>query len=110
MNKYVDIILILGEYLSGIFRYHFPREIIYFVVLIYKNLTKPKISCGFNYTTLIKDEVYVWGSNYRGQLGLGHINNTNIPQKLMMHGVKKIKCGMEHTIILTIHGEIYKCG
>src|ERR1044071_2246120 len=104
MDKHVDIILILGKFLLDIFGYHFPREIIYLIVLTYKNCTKLKISCGYNYTTLIKDDVYVWGNNSRGQLGLGHISNTNIPQKLMMDNIKKIKCGIEHTIILTVYG------
>src|ERR1044071_10313787 len=88
MDKYVDIILILEKFLLGIFGYHFPREIIYLIILTYKNCTKPKISCGFNYTTLIKDDVYVWGNNNRGQLGLGQFNDIYIPQKLMMNNIR----------------------
>src|ERR1044071_4963463 len=99
IDKHVVIILILEKFLFCIFGYHFPREIIYLIVLTYNNCTKPKISCGFNYTTLIKDDIYMWGENIYGQLGLGHTNNIYIPQKLMMNNIKKIKCGIYHTII-----------
>lgn len=110
MDKCMDIILILGKYLLDIFGYHFLREVIYLIVLTYKNCTKLKISCGYNHTTLIKDDIYVWGSNGSGQLGLGHTNGMGIPQKIMMDNIKKIKCGLLHTIILRIHGEIYEYG
>src|ERR1044071_2103302 len=108
----IKIILILKEYLLSIFGYHFPREIINLIVLIYNKCIKPKINCGYNCTTLIKNHIYVWGKNNRGQFGLGHTKNINAPQKLtinQINNIKKIKCGLFHTNILTTRGEIHEC-
>jgi alpha-tubulin suppressor-like RCC1 family protein len=40
--------------------------------------------------TTIENEVYTWGNNQWGQLGLGHTNNVNIPTKIVFPN-KKIK-------------------
>src|SRR5208283_4110154 len=43
----------------------------------------------------------VWGSNAYGQLGLGHNQDQNTPQKLNLPSIKKIICGSCHTIVIT---------
>ncbi len=63
-----------------------------------------KIRCGYDYTTLIKNnELYVWGDNEEGQLGLGHNNHINVPTKLNFKA-HKIVCGGYHTIAITDDG------
>src|SRR5208337_5573673 len=79
------------------------------------------------------NEIYVWGSNYYGQLGLGHNQNQNSPQKLNLpvgeekvrnapfsnlagksgafsSPVKKIICGGLHSIAITATNEVYVWG
>ena len=48
---------------------HAPYEIIQLIIM--STYPKIKISCGYNYTCLLMDEIYVWGRNDEGQLGLG---------------------------------------
>ena len=81
-----------------------------------------KIICGRHHTAALTldNEVYVWGYNDDGQLGLGqlglgqlglvHITNEYVPQKLNLPDVKKISCGCSHTAALTSFGEVYVWG
>src|ERR1044071_8023373 len=118
MNKYAEIILILRQYMLNIFEFHYPKEIINLIVMLFYKCRKLKISCGCNYTILIKDQynIYTWGDNRLGQLGLGHTRQMNTPQKIIIENknifdnIKKIKCGENHTMLLTKHGKMYACG
>lgn len=71
-----------------------------------------KIDCGMGYTCAIahKNEIYVWGFNHFGQLGLGDFNNYDTPQKLNLLDVTSINCGGNHTIALTKNNKIYVWG
>ena len=42
------------------------------------------ISCGFNHSLVLtsSSDLYSWGYNYSGQLGLGNNNNQSSPQKI----------------------------
>ena len=46
----------------------------------------------------IKGNVYSWGSNYHGQLGLTDNVATCFPQKVQLSGISIINCGFHHTI------------
>ena len=105
---------------------HVPYEIIQLIIM--STYPKIKISCGFNYTCLLMDEIYVWGRNDYGQLGSGHNQNQNSPQKfapmqmnrreegtsergkLNLPNIKKIICGSYHTIALTNSNEVWVWG
>jgi alpha-tubulin suppressor-like RCC1 family protein len=71
-----------------------------------------KISCGKNYTMALtySNEIYAWGCNRYGQLGLNHTSDIDSPHKLDLPNVKKIICGGRHTMALTHFGEIYVWG
>ena len=56
------------------------------------------------------NEVYAWGRNYHGQLGLGNNTHYNSPQKLNLRHIKKISCGVLHTMALDNSGEVYAWG
>ena len=56
-------------------------------------------------------EVYSWGNNNVGQLGLGDITNINIPQKLIFREpIMSICCGGYFTIAITNCDTIYVWG
>lgn len=60
-----------------------------------------------------KGEIFSWGLNTHGQLGIGHTENTCIPTKIKaLEGVniKMIKGGEHHTIALTQEGSVYCWG
>lgn len=74
------------------------------------------------------NEVYVWGENAHGQLGIGQIphgaatisseyqlesqaGNANLPKICCFNTiVQKVACGMSHTIMLSSTGHIYAMG
>ena len=69
----------------------------------HKLLSNIKKINGKFYHTIVStklNEIYVWGSNYYGQLGLGDYHNYNSPQKLLLPGVNSINGGEHHTIAL----------
>jgi alpha-tubulin suppressor-like RCC1 family protein len=55
-------------------------------------------------------EVYAWGSNERGQLGLGDTENRLTPTKVP--GLRRVKASQRviHSLALTESGEVYTCG
>jgi hypothetical protein len=56
-------------------------------------------------------EVYAWGSNGRGQLGLGDTEDRHTPTQVPGLGrVKAIAAGGEHSLALTESGEVYAWG
>lgn len=111
MNKlaYIQTILCLRKYLNKIFGNHYPIEIIKLIVLaIYKRI---KIGCGYDFTMiLINDQMYSWGKNATGELGLGHTDDKNLPQKIILSNIKSFKSGCGHTIALTFDYQVYVWG
>lgn len=72
------------------------------------------IQCGRNHTFCkIQDgEIYSWGDNEYGQLGIGNSINqlTPVRNSLSREDTIDIKCGSKHTLILTSNGEVHSCG
>ena len=55
-------------------------------------------------------ELYVWGRNNYGQLGLGHNEIQTVPQKIFLHGIMSINCGEEYNVVTTLYNKIYIWG
>jgi hypothetical protein len=72
------------------------------------------IYCGGDHNIILnnKNELFVCGDNYVGQLGLGDNINRNIYEKLEHNfgQIKNIYCGGFHTIILNTNDELFVCG
>ena len=73
------------------------------------------IECGASYTfcKTFNNEIFCWGQNQFGQLGLGNNDNQNTPilcSSLLNEDVIDIKCGMYHTLVLTSNGDVLSCG
>ena len=59
------------------------------------------------------DNLYVWGNNTKGQLGIDANANPNYPVKAYTDITEKItdiKSGYYHTLILTKDGKVYSSG
>jgi len=57
---------------------------------------KSKLSCGENHTLLINDknQIYAFGSNCYGQLGLGDYKDRNLLERAKLsERIIKMKCG-----------------
>ena len=71
--------------------------------------------CGRAHTVVITDNgnVWSWGDNKSGQLGLGHLNRSSTPKlvkSLEEQEVTQAACGADHTVVVTIANEVYGFG
>ncbi|XP_043720605.1 ultraviolet-B receptor UVR8-like isoform X4 [Telopea speciosissima] len=74
-----------------------------------------QIACGDSHclAVTIEGEVQSWGRNQNGQLGLGHTEDSLVPQKIKAFqgiSVKMIAAGAEHTAAVTEDGKLYGWG
>lgn len=69
------------------------------------------VSLGGNHTcVLTRNKVWVFGSNDRGQLGLGHYMNVPTPNEVILNGIGVTSsCGGKHSFVLTTSG-LYGAG
>ena len=68
-----------------------------------------QIVCGNSHAIILKtnDEIWVYGDNHFGQLGLGKCDNKIIePQFLMRDKIREIACGQYHTVILKANNDV----
>ncbi|MBQ3462078.1 MAG: hypothetical protein IJH36_03045, partial [Clostridia bacterium] len=73
--------------------------------------TKVAVGDGFMIALSSTGDVYAWGRNDYGQLGLGHTNSVNKPTQISGVGtVVDIAVGDNHTLLLTNTGDIYAFG
>lgn len=65
--------------------------------------------------TSTRGEMWSWGDNSAGQLGLGHFAPALVPKTLRAgclggHGAHMVACGGDHTLFVSTAGELYVCG
>lgn len=70
------------------------------------------ITSGYNYCLAVNSsgEVYSWGQNNYGQLGLGNDSLQESPQKINLSGVNQISAGAYHTFAILENGDVYSWG
>ena len=56
------------------------------------------------------NELYVWGNNGSGQLGLGDLNNRLVPTLASLDNVANAQGGAAHSIFLTTDNKVYTSG
>ncbi|KAJ6226630.1 rcc1 and btb domain containing protein [Anaeramoeba flamelloides] len=82
--------------------------------LIYENVTKMfgGLSNHFFFTTS-SNELYVFGQNNNGQLGMGNKTDQIEPQKVenwKANDILDIRCFVDHSVLITKEGKAYSCG
>jgi len=73
------------------------------------------IECGgyHAFCKTLNNEIFCWGRNDRGQLGLENTDDQNTPilcSSLSNEDVIDIKCGESFTLVLTSNGDVLSCG
>eukprot|EP01117_Protostelium_nocturnum_P011166 TRINITY_DN4055_c0_g2_i2.p1 TRINITY_DN4055_c0_g2~~TRINITY_DN4055_c0_g2_i2.p1 ORF type:complete len:958 (+),score=321.19 TRINITY_DN4055_c0_g2_i2:373-3246(+) len=74
------------------------------------------IACGDNHTIAVtsQGEVYAWGMNQNGQLGLKdnetRMKPSQIKEVLSEHKIVSVACGANHSVFLSSRGEVLACG
>ena len=73
------------------------------------------IACGPDHSLAvsIRDELFAWGKNGHGQLGLGHASDRNSPQRvdtLCFRNVQHIAGGGQHSLVYVKSGGLYSFG
>ena len=80
-----------------------------------ENRASAAVSCGTSHTVVVTDNgnVWAWGDNKCGQLGIGNLISTATPAPLITldeQEVTHVACGAEHTVVVTIANEVYGFG
>ena len=90
--------------------YNFPQKIEYLNDAEF-------VECGYSFVfcKTLNNQLFSWGSNSNGELGLGHSDEKHLPMEcslplLLNEIIVDIKCGGDHTLILTSRKEVYSCG
>ncbi len=65
---------------------------------------------GFSLVLLENGDLYAFGYNNYGQLGLGDTTNRNRPTKLALSGVSLIDAGYRHSLAVLENGDVYCWG
>lgn len=71
------------------------------------------VAMGYYHAMALLDsgEVYVWGRNHKGQLGLSDTVNRDIPTKVEgFSNIKGICCCGDTSFIILENGDVYSCG
>ena len=75
------------------------------------------IACGSSHSVVITNEgqIYAWGSNSFGQLGIGNCTHETSPKVVKLDqtlklSAKGVACGAYHTMMLMTNGEVMTCG
>ena len=72
-----------------------------------------QVSCGYNFTICLDENgnLYSFGDNNYGQLGLGHNENSDFPQKIeCLKDIEFVECGYEYAICKSKDKYIYGFG
>ena len=89
------------------------RSVPYFVSGL-QNAFIVAITAGAYHVAVLSDmgQVYLWGSNSEGQLGMGDFSQRNLPVPLVYFTapVLEVKTGAYHTVFLDTFGLVYVCG
>jgi alpha-tubulin suppressor-like RCC1 family protein len=82
------------------------------------NFKIKEVSTGETHSIILtnNNQLFSFGSNSFGELGLGYSSNKNISipteinHNFTKFNIKKISCGYYHTLILDENGEVYSFG
>lgn len=72
-----------------------------------------QVACGLHHSVLLTDtgEVFTFGSNQQGQLGLGDFVHRERPTKVPVSTpIVQIAAGSNHSLLLTAQGQVYTFG
>ena len=77
-----------------------------------ENIDFIESGCNHVFCKAFNNDLFVWGDNEYGQLGIGNNIHQYLPYKCTnwTSDIVEIKCGINFTLILTNTQEVYSCG
>lgn len=75
-----------------------------------------QICCGRSHSMVLMDDgkVFACGGNYHGQCGTACLDACSVREltevPAISNKIKQIACGFDHTLLLTIDGQVFSCG
>jgi alpha-tubulin suppressor-like RCC1 family protein len=106
-----------GRGWDGQLGHRLTSEVVYEPRLVeeMENKSTAILACGREHTVAVSTNgnLWVWGDNKAGQLGIGTIIQSNKPVPVSLldeHEVKMAACGREHTVCVTATNEVYGFG
>ncbi len=71
-----------------------------------------RISAGLSFSGAVDENgaVWMWGSNFYGQLGNGNSDNQALPTKVALPPVSLLACGFYHTLAVDLSGNLWAWG
>lgn len=109
--KFSNIAYAFGENRSGELGIGHTNKVIGLHKLIFDEPIG-SIMCGGRHTICLtsKGNIYSWGSNLHGQLGLGSNSYQYFPQKIQLSNISIINCGVYFTIAYGNNSNLYGWG
>jgi alpha-tubulin suppressor-like RCC1 family protein len=70
------------------------------------------IAAGYSHSAAVNkhQQLFMWGRNMEGQLGVGTVQSQTIPRLVPLQRVVRVACGYYHTLAVTADGKIYSWG
>ena len=89
------------------------RSVPYFISS-FRNVFIVAVTAGSYHFAALSDmgQVFLWGSNSEGQLGMGDFSQRNLPVPLdyFISPVQQVQTGSYHTVFLDTFGRVFVCG
>jgi alpha-tubulin suppressor-like RCC1 family protein len=88
----------------------FENQLIPIIVNHFDGQHIKQISCGCLHSMALTEngQVFNWGDNRFGQLGVGNNENSNTPKLIRIETpIKKISCSYFHNLLLSCDGDLY---
>jgi RCC1 and BTB domain-containing protein len=94
---------------------NYPHQLTPIKINGFNNEKVISVSCGYEHSLALTEygEVYGWGRNDLGQLGINNVTHQNTPNKVQNLNdvfIEKIICGQSHSLLLSSVGDIYAFG
>jgi alpha-tubulin suppressor-like RCC1 family protein len=102
----------LGHGNNNPYNYEVPTQIIFDTKALNSQFKAKQVSAGASHTVAIdmEDNVWSFGSNHSGELGLNNTQNQYTPTQIPNIKAKEVSAGENHTVLIDMENNIWTFG